>query len=187
VDDALTFADVDAFDRWLTAHAGERREVWLRIAKKGAVTSGAAATITADQAGDVAICHGWIDGHRRGLDATHFLQRYSPRRPGSPWSQVNVARAEALDAAGRMRPGGRAEVEAARADGRWAGAYAPQRTAAVPDDLAAALADADGARAAFDALGRGDRYALLLPVLKARTPAARAAAVRRAVASLTGG
>ena len=180
MDEALTFTDVDAWDRWLTANAGDRREAWLLIAKKGA----AAATVTAAQAGDVAICHGWIDSHRRRLDAAHFLQRYSPRRPGSPWSRINVERVAALEAAGRMRPAGRAQVEAAKADGRWAAAYASQRLAAVPDDLAAALAGNDDARAAFEALSRGDQYALFLPLLKARTPHQRATALRRAIAQL---
>jgi uncharacterized protein YdeI (YjbR/CyaY-like superfamily) len=173
-------ADVDEWDRWLAEHGETRPAVWLKIAKKG---SGAVA-ITAAEAGDVAICHGWIDGHRRGLDTTHFLQRYSPRRPGSPWSRVNVERVESLEAAGRMRPAGRAQVAAAKADGRWAAAYAPQRTAAVPDDLAAALAGNDRARAAFEALRRGEQYALFLPLLKARTPAGRASALRRTVATL---
>ncbi|WP_199235669.1 YdeI/OmpD-associated family protein [Micromonospora sp. S4605] len=176
----LRCADAGEWDRWLTAHGTTRSDVWLAIARKG---SGAAA-MTATEAGDVAICHGWIDSHRRRLDDTHFLQRYSPRRPGSPWSRVNVDRVAALEAAGRMRPAGRAQVAAAQADGRWAAAYAPQRTAAVPDDLAAALAANDRARAAYQALGRSDRYAVFLPLLKARTPAARAGALRRALAGL---
>jgi uncharacterized protein YdeI (YjbR/CyaY-like superfamily) len=140
--------------------------------------------MTAAEAGDVAICHGWIDSHRRGLDERHFLQRYSPRRPGSPWSRVNVERATALEAAGRMRPAGRAQVEAAKADGRWAAAYAPQRAAGVPDDLAAALAGNDRARAAFGSLSRSERYVLFLPLLKARTPEARATALQRAMVAL---
>ncbi|HVD29886.1 MAG TPA: YdeI/OmpD-associated family protein, partial [Mycobacteriales bacterium] len=153
-------SDADEWDRWLAEHGETRPAVWLTIAKKGS----AAVTITAAEAGDVAICHGWIDGQRRGLDATHFLQRYSPRRPGSPWSQVNVERVAALEATGRMRPAGRAQVAAAKADGRWAAAYPPQRTAAVPDDLAAALAGSDRARAAYEALSRGDRYVVFLPL-----------------------
>lgn len=173
-------ADVDEWDRWLTAYGANRPAAWLAIARKGS----GAATMTATEAGDVAICHGWIDSHRRRLDATHYLQRYSPRRPGSPWSRVNVERVAALEAATRMRPAGRAQVAAAKADGRWAAAYAPQRTAAVPDDLAAALAENDRARAAYQALGRSDRYAVFLPLLKARTPAARAGALRRALAML---
>jgi uncharacterized protein YdeI (YjbR/CyaY-like superfamily) len=173
-------ADVDEWDRWLAEHGETRTAVWLTIAKKGF----GAGTMTAADAGDVAICHGWIDGQRRSLDATHFLQRFSPRRPGSPWSRVNVERVAALEAAGRMRPAGRAQVEAARADGRWDAAYEPQRTADVPDDLAAALLANDQAREAFEALGRSDRYGIFLPLLKARTPAARATALRRAVEQL---
>jgi uncharacterized protein YdeI (YjbR/CyaY-like superfamily) len=174
----LYFDDADAWDQWLTEHGQTRRAAWLAIAKKGSGGMDAA------EAGDVAICHGWIDGHRRGLDATHFAQRYSPRRPGSPWSRVNVERVEALDAAGRMRPGGLAQVAAAKADGRWDAAYASQRTAEVPVDLAEALARDAKARAAFEALGRSDRYGLFLPILKARTPAARERAVARALATL---
>lgn len=176
----LSLASADEWDRWLAEHGETQSEAWLKIAKKGA------AGVTAKDAGDVAICHGWIDGLRRSLDATHFLQRFSPRRPGSPWSRVNVERVAVLEAAGRMRPAGRAEVEAAKADGRWAAAYAPQRTAAVPDDLIAALAGNARARAAWEALGRSDRYAVFLPLLKARTPAGRAKALRRAIAALEG-
>ncbi|MEU4641088.1 YdeI/OmpD-associated family protein [Micromonospora sp. NPDC023814] len=97
---------------------------------------------------------------------------------------VNVDRVAALEAAGRMRPAGRAQVEAAKADGRWATAYAPQRSADVPEDLVAALAGSDRARAAFEALSRSDRYGIFLPLLKARTPAGRAGALRRALATL---
>ena len=176
----LDFANQDEWDRWLAENGASRSAAWLKIAKKGSERAG----MTAAEAGDVAIANGWIDGHRRGLDGTHFLQRYSPRRPGSAWSRVNVARVEALEAAGRMRPGGRAQVAAAKADGRWAAAYAPQRTAAVPDDLAAALTADDRARAAFEALGRSEQYAVVLPMLKAQTPEARARALRRALDSL---
>ncbi len=176
----ISCTDADEWDRWLAEHGETRPSVWLKIAKKGADP----VAINAAQAGDVAICHGWIDGQRRSLDATHFLQRFSPRRAGSPWSLVNVERVELLEAAGRMRASGRAQVEAAKADGRWAAAYAPQRTAEIPGDLAAEMATNDRARAAFEALNRSDRYGLFLPLLKARTPQARAKALRRAVATL---
>ena len=178
--DVLDLPDAAAWDAWLETHLHQETEAWLRIAKRNS----GLATITIGDAGDVAICHGWIDGHRKGLDDVSFLQRYSRRRPSSSWSQVNVARVEALAAAGRMRPGGIAEVEAAKADGRWAAAYEPQRTAEVPPDLAAALAADPVAAASFERLGRSGRYALILPVLKARTPAARATQVARAVAGL---
>ena len=174
----MTFAGIEEFDAWLGGNAGQQKEVWVVVARKG--TPG----LTATEAGDVAICHGWIDSHRRRLDGKRFLQRFSPRRPRSPWSQVNVERVGMLEAAGRMRPGGHAEVAAAQADGRWAAAYEPQRSAPVPDDLLAELEHDRRARAAFDGLGRSERYAVFLPLLKARTPAARAVARRRAVALL---
>jgi uncharacterized protein YdeI (YjbR/CyaY-like superfamily) len=113
-----------------------------------------------------------------------FLQRYSRRRPGSSWSKVNVGKVEALTAAGRMRPPGLAEVEAAKADGRWEAAYESQRNATVPPDLAAALAGNGAASTVFEGLGRSDRYAVILPLLKARTPEARAKVLAREVARL---
>jgi uncharacterized protein YdeI (YjbR/CyaY-like superfamily) len=175
----MEFSDVEAWDAWLVEHPGET-EAWLRIGKRNA----GAGLIGIGDAGDVALCHGWIDGHRKGLDDVSFLQRYSRRRPRSSWSQVNVARAERLTAAGRMRPGGFAEVAAAQADGRWAAAYEPQRTADVPPDLAAALAADPAAGTAFAALSRTARYAVILPLLKARAPRSRARLVARAVADL---
>jgi uncharacterized protein YdeI (YjbR/CyaY-like superfamily) len=178
--DVLDLPDVAAWESWLAAHHGEQTEAWLRIAKKHA----GIASITITDALDGALCFGWIDGQRRSLDDVSFLQRYSRRRPRSSWSKVNVAKAEALMAAGRMRPAGLAEVEAAKADGRWVAAYEPQRTATVPPDLAAALAGDAGAHAAFARLGRSERYAVILPLLKARTPQARAKILDRALAQL---
>ncbi|MGI5488608.1 YdeI/OmpD-associated family protein [Microtetraspora malaysiensis] len=176
----LDFADAAAFESWLAAHHEEPGGAWLRIAKKG---SGATSVTTA-QALEVALCYGWIDSQRKGLDGTHFLQKYSRRRPRGTWSKVNVARVEALVAAGRMREPGLAEVAAARADGRWAAAYEPQRLADPPDDLLAALEAAPVAKARFDALGRTRRYGLILPLLKAATPEHRAALLTRTVTAL---
>ncbi|WP_238020017.1 YdeI/OmpD-associated family protein [Dactylosporangium sp. AC04546] len=169
------------WDEWLAAHAATASEAWLRIPKKGSADAG----LSAAEAGDVALCHGWIDSHRRRLDERAFLQRYSPRRPGSPWSRVNVVRVEALEAAGRLRPGGRAELAAARADGRWSSAYEPQRTASTPPDLAEVLSADAAAGVAYAALTRSEQYALFLPLLKARTAASRARALTRALAALT--
>jgi uncharacterized protein YdeI (YjbR/CyaY-like superfamily) len=176
----LDFPDAARWESWLAAEHGVRTEAWLRIAKR---RSGIA-SVTPAEALDVALCYGWIDGQRRAHDDVSFLQRFSRRRPGSSWSKVNVAKVEALIAAGRMRPAGLAEVEAAKADGRWEAAYESQRTAAVPPDLAVALAADARANAAFERLGRSDRYAVILPLLKARTPQARAKALARAVARL---
>jgi uncharacterized protein YdeI (YjbR/CyaY-like superfamily) len=176
----LDFPDAARWKSWLAAHHEERAEAWLRISKRHA----GIATITIADALDVALCYGWIDGQRRSLDDVSFLQRYSRRRATSSWSKVNVAKAEALIAAGRMRPPGHAEIAAAKADGRWAAAYESQRTAAVPPDLAAALAGNADANAAFERLGRSDRYTMILPLLKARTPEARARTLARMVAQL---
>jgi len=113
--ETITCEDAAAWDAWLAANHTRQEGVWLKIAKKGSGRS----SVTNDEAVDVGLCWGWISGHRKALDNTWFLQRYTPRRPRSNWSAVNVAKVETLTAAGRMQPPGIAEVEAAKADGRW--------------------------------------------------------------------
>ena len=132
----IDFADLAAWERWLGEQPRDSKGLWLKIAKQG----NAASTLTKSDAIDAALAHGWIDGQLDKYDDAWFLTRFTPRRPKGKWSAVNVKRAEALIAAGRMAPAGQAEVDAAKADGRWAAAYAPASTAEVPDDLAAALA-----------------------------------------------
>ncbi|MEU2543032.1 YdeI/OmpD-associated family protein [Streptomyces iakyrus] len=176
----LSFATVADLDSWLTAHPAPHPGLWIRVAKKGSGVP----SVTAADVNDVALCHGWITGQRKGLDESHYLQRITPRRPGSLWSMVNVRRVEELTAAGRMRPGGLAEVASARADGRWDAAYASQKEAEVPADLAAALARSPRAAAAFERLGRTDRYLAMLGVLRARTTRSRAAQVAATVKKL---
>lgn len=178
----MHFTEVARWESWLADHHEDEGGVWLKVAKKGS----GAASITAAQAGEVALCYGWIDSHRKAYDEHHFLQRYSRRRKGSPWSRVNVERVEALTAAGRMRPPGLAQVAAAQADGRWAAAYASQRTATVPPDLAEALAADPKAAARFESLDKTSRYLLILPLLKARTPAGRTARLTKVIADLQG-
>jgi uncharacterized protein YdeI (YjbR/CyaY-like superfamily) len=168
------------FEAWLDTHADPRVGVWLKIAKKGSGVP----SLTADEAVDVGLCFGWISRHRKSYDETYDLQKYVPRRPRSRWSQVDVAKVEELIAAGRMRPSGLAEVEAAKADGRWAAAYPSRRDATVPADLAAALAASPQAAQAFDALGKTERYAVILKLVTARTAAARAAQLRSATTAL---
>ncbi|WP_084510840.1 YdeI/OmpD-associated family protein [Nocardia lijiangensis] len=175
-----TFTDSAHWESWLEANYDGSTGVWLKIAKKHA----AGATITITEALDGALCYGWIDSHRRGLDDDHYLQRYSPRRPKSPWSQVNVGKVEALIAAGRLREPGWAAVRAARADGRWSAAYEPQRSATVPADLSAALAGNPRAHKRFEELDRTGRYALLLQLMKTRTDAERAARLGRIIDEL---
>jgi uncharacterized protein YdeI (YjbR/CyaY-like superfamily) len=113
--ETITCEDAAAWDAWLASNHERHEGVWIRIAKKNR----GVASMTNDEAVDVGLCWGWISGHRKGLDDTWFLQRYTPRRPGSNWSAVNVAKVEALSAAGRMRRPGIVEVDAAKADGRW--------------------------------------------------------------------
>lgn len=180
--DVLEFPDAEGWGSWLEANGATQTEAWLRIARRN---SGAALPMI-HEALDVALCHGWIDGQRKAYDALSFLQRYSRRRPRSSWSQVNVAKAEALIASRRMQPAGLAEIEAAKADGRWEAAYASQRTATVPPDLATALAGNASASDAFERLGRSGRYAVILPLLKARTPQAREKLLERAINKLSG-
>ena len=113
--ETITCERAAAWSSWLAAHHADRRGVWLQIAK----THSGVPSLTNDEAVDVGLCWGWISGHRKALDGTYFLQRYTPRRPGSNWSAVNVAKVENLLRQGRMQPPGLAEVEAAQADGRW--------------------------------------------------------------------
>lgn len=178
--EVIAFRDAAEFEVWLDTRVDLRAGVWLKMAKKGSGIP----SLTSDEAVDVGLCYGWISGQRKSLDEVYYLQKYVPRRPRSRWSQVNVAKVEELTAAGRMRPSGLAEVEAAKADGRWDAAYESQRNATVPPDLAAALAASPRAAQTFDALGRTRRYAVILKLITARTDTARAAELRRAMTSL---
>ncbi|WP_037605140.1 YdeI/OmpD-associated family protein [Streptacidiphilus rugosus] len=181
--EVVAFVDAAAFEDWLAEHHTRQEGVWIRVARKGSGLP----SVTEDEMVDAGLCFGWVSGQRRALDERHYLQKYVPRRRRSLWSQVNVDRVAALTAAGRMREPGLAEVRRAKADGRWAAAYQPQRTATVPDDLAALLDAEPKARAAFEALDRSGRYQLILPLLQALTPETRQARLARVRRSLLGG
>src|SRR5436305_1102074 len=131
----LTFADQQAWEVWLEANGGTASGVWLRIAKRSA----GEATVSYAQAIESALCHGWIDGQKQAESEHYWLQRFTPRTAKSIWSRINKERAEALIAAGRMRPAGLRAIEQARRDGRWEAAYASPSKATVPDDLQQAL------------------------------------------------
>ena len=180
------FRSEAAFEAWLRAHHARETEIWLRIYKKGAGKP----TVTSAQALDVVLCWGWIDGIRKGLDDESFLQRYTPRRARSIWSQINRDHVARLTAAGRMTPPGQRQVDAARADGRWDAAYAPIRAtteASIPDDLRAAI-DADPrARKTFQTLGRMNLFALAFRTNNMKTPAGRARKIASLVAMLARG
>ncbi|GAA3171255.1 YdeI/OmpD-associated family protein [Nonomuraea roseoviolacea] len=176
----LAFPSRTAFETWLEAEHDASPGLWLKIAKKGSGIP----SVSYAEALDVALCFGWIDGQKRSYDAEHWLQRFTPRTARSKWSKVNRVRAEELITAGAMRPAGLAQIEAARADGRWEAAYEPQRTAEVPDDLRAAL-DADPAAAAFFAtLDSRNRFSILHRVGDAKKATTRAARIEKFVAML---
>jgi uncharacterized protein YdeI (YjbR/CyaY-like superfamily) len=181
--DVIAFADAAAWEAWLAANHGRQAGVWLKMARK---RSGIA-SVTEDEVVDLGLCYGWVSGQRRPLDERYYLQKYVPRRPRSLWSKVNVQRVERLRAEGRMREPGLAEVRAAQADGRWARAYEPQKTATVPADVRAALDASAAARRSFEALDRSSQYRLYLPVLQARTERSRQARLTRMIAALEAG
>lgn len=181
-----TFRTEAAFERWLSTHHTRESEVWLRIFKKGS----GVATVTPGQALDVALCWGWIDGLRKRFDERSFLQRYTPRRSKSVWSQINRDHVARLTAAGRMTPHGQRQVDAAKADGRWGAAYAPIRRATkatVPRDLRIAIEASPLARRTFQTLGRMELFALAFRTNRMRTPAGRARKIAELVAMLERG
>jgi uncharacterized protein YdeI (YjbR/CyaY-like superfamily) len=167
----LEFPDRARWRAWLEDHHAQTPDgVWLRHAKRGTGVD----TVTHAEALEEAICFGWIDAQRLPLDATYYLQRFCPRRPGSKWSQVNRAKATALIEQGRMRPAGLAQVEAARGDGRWEAAYPPQSAAALPSDFAQALDQNPDAKAFFETLKGQRRYAFIYRLHAVKRPETRA-------------
>jgi len=179
----VTFASSEAWEAWLEEEHATSKGVWLKIAKKGSGIE----SVTFPEALDAALCYGWIDGQRDRFDERFYLQRFTPRRSRSKWSQVNREKVARLTEAGRMRPAGLREVERAKADGRWDAAYAPQSAATVPDDLRAALEENDRAREFFETLNSTNRYAILFTIQDAKRPETRARRIAKYVAMLAAG
>ena len=177
------FPTAGDFDAWLAVEHDRAPGLFLKLAKKSAGIP----SITASEAVEVALCHGWIDGRGNRVDDDWFTVRYTPRRPKSVWSQKNVETVARLIADGRMRPAGLAAVEAAQADGRWDRAYAGPATITVPEDLAAALAAEPAAESFFAGLDRTDRYSVLWRVHTATTPQTRANRIAACVRMLADG
>ncbi len=169
-DTPRAFADAKAWSAWLASNHATSSGVWIQIAKKGS----GIASVNYPEVLDVALAYGWIDAVRNAFDEKTFLQRFTPRGPRSIWSKINRDKALALIASGEMKPPGLAEVERAKKDGRWAAAYAGQKTATVPDDLAAALAVDPRAAAFFATLDSRNRYAILFRLHGAKKPETRA-------------
>jgi uncharacterized protein YdeI (YjbR/CyaY-like superfamily) len=179
----LTFASQADWETWLAAQHAVARGVWIKLAKKATGIP----SITHAEALECALCYGWIDGQRASFDDAYFLQKFTPRRPRSGWSRVNVEKVTALIADGRMRPAGLREVERAKADGRWGAAYDSQSTIAVPEDLQRELDANPDAQAFFNTLDSRNRYAILYRLQTAKKAETRAARIQKFVAMLAQG
>ncbi len=181
-----SFPSEAAFAKWLSINHARENEVWLKIHKKNSGLP----TVTHAQAVDVALCWGWIDGIRKAFDDRSFLQRFTPRRAGSVWSQINRDNIARLIAAGRMTPHGQRQVDLAKADGRWDAAYAPIRSATqttIPEDLRARIEASPRARETFGSLNRQNLFALAFRTNNMKTPAGRARKIASLVAMLERG
>jgi uncharacterized protein YdeI (YjbR/CyaY-like superfamily) len=179
----LRFDGPGAFREWIEEHQDSSPGIWLVMAKKGSGQT----TVTYAEALDVALAYGWIDGQARRVDEATYVQRFTPRRPRSPWSLRNVRTAEAMIADGRMNPRGLAEVERARSDGRWERAYAGPKTAEPHPDFLAALAANPAAGTFFDTLNSQNRYAIYYRIQDAKRPETRARRIEAFVDRLARG
>ena len=181
-----SFRNERALETWMAANHAREDELWLKVHKKDSGLP----SVTVTQALDVALCWGWIDGIRKSFDEQSFLQRYTPRRPRSVWSQINRDHVARLTKAGRMTEHGQKQVDAAKADGRWKAAYAPIRsasTATVPPDLRAAIDANPRALKTFATLGRVNLFALAFRTNNMKTPAGRAKKIAALVTMLARG
>ena len=178
--DELIVADAEALRAWLSAHHASSPGVWLALTRKG----GTVTTLTWQQAVDEALCFGWIDGQARKGDQETSWIRFTPRRARSTWSQRNIGHVARLEEQGRMLPAGRAAVDAAKADGRWAAAYAPQSEVEAPADLLAAIAAVPAAQAMFDVLTKANRFAVIYRVNAVKRAETRERKIRDIVAML---
>jgi uncharacterized protein YdeI (YjbR/CyaY-like superfamily) len=182
-DPTVHAADAAAFEKWLAKNHANSDGIWLAIAKK----TGTKTSVSYIEAVEVALCWGWIDGQKQKLDHDYSLQRFTPRRPRSKWSQTNVDRVARLIKAKRMQAPGLAEVDKAKADGRWEAAYAPASTITVPKDLAAALAKQPKAKAFFETINAANRYAILYRIESVKKPETRARNIEKFVGMLQRG
>jgi len=176
----VPFVSREAWEAFLEERHATSDGLWLKIAKKGSGIE----SVTYDQAVEVALCYGWIDGQVRRFDESYYLQRFTPRRPRSKWSKVNREKVAELIERDEMKDAGLREVERAKADGRWDAAYDPPSTAAVPDDLLRELEKNEQAREFFSELDRRNRYAILYQIQDAKRPETRARRIARYVTML---
>jgi uncharacterized protein YdeI (YjbR/CyaY-like superfamily) len=180
----LVVADVGAWRAWLDENESGSDGVWLVLAKKG---TSVPTSLTYQEAMIEALCSGWIDGQRKSRDDATFVQRYTPRRKASLWSERNIGIVATLTAEGRMRPAGQAEIDRAKADGRWDRAYAGPAKAGVPDDLAAALAASPAAAELFQKLNKQNSYAVIHRIITAPSSTSRGNRLAKLVGMLERG
>lgn len=179
----LPFDSKKKFADWLAKNHDKSAGLWLKIAKKATGIP----TVTYAEALDVALCYGWIDGQKGSFDDQYFLQKFTPRRPKSIWSKINVEKVEGLIASGEMKPAGLKAVEAAKQDGRWAAAYSSQRTMTVPADFRSALSKNKKANAFFESLTGAKRYSFLFRIETAKKAETREKRIRQFVEMLEKG
>jgi len=178
-----TFDTVEGWRKWLEDHHKEPEGVWLKIAKKDS----GVVTVSYLEALEEAICYGWIDGLKRSYDERFFLQKFTPRRPKSMWSKVNIQRVETLIESHRMQAAGLKEVEAAKQDGRWAQAYDAASTMEMPNDFKEALDNNPKARSFYDTLNKTNTYAFLFRIQTAKKPETRQARISTFIQMLENG
>lgn len=179
----VSFETAQAFDTWLEQHGSTSSGIYIRIAKKDSGIP----SVSYAEAVEIALCHGWIDGIRKRYDDRAFLQRFTPRKPGSVWSAINKKKVQELMKARLMRPAGLATVKAAKAKGQWDKAYAPASTIKVPPDLAAALKKNKKAKAFFDTLTGSKHFAFLHRLHNARKEETRAKRLAQFIAMMERG
>ena len=174
------FASKTKWADWLTKQHDKSAGVWLKLAKKDSGIP----SVTYEEALDVALCYGWIDGQKKGFDDKYWLQKFTPRGPKSIWSKINTEKAERLIASGEMKPAGLTAIEAAKKDGRWDAAYSSQKNISIPDDFQAAMNKNKKAKAFFATLNSVNRYAILFRIVTAKKEETRTKRINQFVEML---
>ena len=177
------FASKKQWSDWLAKQYDKSAGVWLKLAKKDSGIK----SVTYEEALDVALCYGWIDGQKKSFDDEYWLQKFTPRGPKSIWSKINTEKVERLIASGDMKPAGLKAIESAKKDGRWDAAYASQKNITVPEDFLAALDENQKAKAAFANLKSSERYSFLFRIHNAKKPETRAKHIQKFVEMLEKG
>lgn len=176
----LAFASQSKWADWLAKNHDKSDGLWMKVAKKDSGIP----SVTIVEALDMALCYGWIDGQRGSFDDKYYLQKYTPRRPKSTWSKINVEKVKRLIASGQMQPAGLKAIEAAKADGRWEKAYDGQRTMTVPEDFQVALNKNKKAKAFFETLNSVNRYAILFRIHNVKKEETRTRKIKQFVEML---